>query len=187
MLEKYGVECNLLLEDGKEDRIRNSMASKIANGTFPTSKGQNELHEIIGGENNKLINLYCVDIYFKEEQIYIEYDGSGHNLSVKQGKITEEAQKKKDLIRYFILKKEGLKEIVFKNPKDKKLNSELILFLKEFAFVLLRGEESKNKDFYNRIVFNLDTQKIETKYWECSFEELKNNKDKYLNFIIENK
>lgn len=54
------------------------------------SKAQRKLHDILGGELNYPVKRFFVDIAFTDRKTCIEYDGSGHDLSVKIGRQTKE-------------------------------------------------------------------------------------------------
>ena len=121
-MEKYGVDNPSKNLEVKEKQRR----SLYENGTCPTSKAQKYIHKLIGGELNYPFEYYNVDIFLENLNIYIEYDGSGHNLNVKKGEITQEAFDKRNLIRYYYLKSKGLKMIQIINVKDKLPNDNTI-------------------------------------------------------------
>lgn len=142
-LERYGVITNLIMEEGKEERREKRNISLNKNQTVSTSKNQKKICEIVGGELNKVFGRYNVDIYYKDN-IYIEYNGSGHNLSVQKGKMTEKEFIQSEAIRYSYLKKDyNLKEIVFVNPKERKIPSnDIILKLVDYAYNFLQNPEN---------------------------------------------
>ncbi len=137
-LEKYGVECLLYLpsfhEHSREIDIERygvyhhlqnpEILSKqkdtfYKNGTCPTSKQQIYLHQLYGGELNYSFKMYNLDIFLPDEKINIEFDGSGHFLSVKRGSITKEEFDQKEIIRNNIIKREDYKVIRIISSKDK--------------------------------------------------------------------
>jgi hypothetical protein len=77
-------------------------------GLIPCSAPQKYLHELFGGELN-YDNKYVLDIAFPDEKIYIEFDGSGHDLSVRHGNFTQEEFDKREIKRYQTLKYDGWK------------------------------------------------------------------------------
>ncbi len=89
------------------------------NGTQKTSKQQHYLHKLYGGELNYPIKYYDVDICLLDEKLVIEYDGGGHNLSVKFGDYTQEEFDKRDIIRNAVIKKEGYRQIKIISKRDK--------------------------------------------------------------------
>ena len=78
------------------------------------------------------MTYYFLDGYFESEQIYFEYNGSGHDLSVQIGAITEKEFKAKETRRYHYLKTLGLKEFCVINTKKNKVpvNDEVMLKIK---------------------------------------------------------
>jgi very-short-patch-repair endonuclease len=122
-LEKYGVEYAMQNEIIKA----NAIATLYRNGNVNTSKQQLYLHSLLGGDINKAEGRYNLDIAFPDETIYIEYDGGGHNLQVKFGTMTEKEFKKKEMDRYFYLKRRGWKMIKITSPIDYLPSDEIIL------------------------------------------------------------
>lgn len=170
--EKYGADYYLLTKEGREKSKETNLIkygfdnpakneeikkktkqSLYENGNCPTSKAQFYLHDLIGGELNYPFEYYNVDIFLKEYNIYIEYDGSGHNLNVKKKEITQEEFDRKSLIRYYYLKKKGLKMIQIINETDKLPMDEIILKdIREGILFLNNGEDS-------HIIINWDKTK----------------------------
>lgn len=122
-IEKFGVEHISQAQEIRE-KVSNTF---YKNGTANTSKQQIYLHNIYGGKLNFPLGKLNIDICFPEEKIAIEYNGGGHNLQVKTGKITQEEFERREIIRNSILKKEGYKTITIISDKDK-LPSDKILF-----------------------------------------------------------
>lgn len=105
---KYGVDNVMQLSEVRE-KIALTLGSKQELESFisengkkyyryrgiPCSSNQLHLNELLGGELNGYISYYPVDLLFEEDKIYLEYNGTGHNLSVKKGKISKEEQDKK--------------------------------------------------------------------------------------------
>ncbi len=118
MLNKYGVENALQNDEIKQRAIKNRVITLYENNSVPTSKQQEYLHNLLGGILNYPEDCFNLDIAFPNEKIYIEYDGGGHDLAVKIGRITEKQLKREDMKRYFILKKLGWKQICIKSPND---------------------------------------------------------------------
>lgn len=108
---------------------------------------------------NYKIDYYYVDVFFEEEKIYLEYDGSGHKLSVENGEMTQDEFYKKEAIRRFYLKDKGLKEIRILNPKERKLPpDEQLLKIKQFCFNFLNiaGNEWIIIDLESKIIWTQD-------------------------------
>ena len=136
-LEKYGYE-NPSQSPIIRQKINNSF---IKNSTMTTSKQQLHIHTLVGGELNFQISKCFLDIAFPEDKIYLEYDGGGHNLSVKLGNVSQEEFDKKERNRYFLLKDYGYKEIRILCDSDKLIEDNYIVKFIEDAKHLLKNSE----------------------------------------------
>ena len=116
-LVKYGFSNANQSPEIKEKNLINRNKSVERNGTAPISKEQARLCELFGCKPNKLMTYYFLDGYFEKEQIYFEYNGSGHDLPVQIGTMTENEFKAKETRRYYYLKTLGLKEFCIINTK----------------------------------------------------------------------
>lgn len=85
-------------------------------GTFGrkinTSKQQIYINNLYNGKLNYRIGNYCVDILL-DSNVICEYDGLGHNMMVKLGKLTEEEFVEKEKERSNYLQKLGYKEFSY--------------------------------------------------------------------------
>lgn len=138
--EKYGVDNVMQLSEVRE-KIALTLGNKQELETFvsengkkyyrykgiPCSSNQLHLNKLFGGELNGYISYYPVDLLFEEEKIYLEYNGTGHNLSVKMGKISKEEQDEKEIKRYYFLKSKGYRQILFVSLTKRQLPSDEIL------------------------------------------------------------
>lgn len=127
-LEKYGVTSTLHIIEKREDIINKIMQSLSNNGTCKSSKQQRYLHNLLGGELNYYFKS-LLDIAFPDEMIYIEYDGSGHDLDIQIGKITKEEKSKKEIRRWYALFNRGWKEIRIISKNDYLPSDEIIIQL----------------------------------------------------------
>ena len=101
MIERYGYD-NAMKNKEIFKKAKNTYRERY--GCFPyfipTSKQQKLINGIVKGELNYFCNGYFLDIALLSDKIDIEYDGSGHDLSVKFGKMDYdtfiEKQKKRD-------------------------------------------------------------------------------------------
>ena len=156
-LKKFGVEYPLqnkeILKKTKCNVLEESFFERI------TSKQQKKIHNLFGGILNYQIYPYIVDIFFPEERIYFEYDGGGHNLSVKLKQKEEKQFEKEQEIRTLYLKDKGLKEfrIIDSSKKGKLLEDNDMRKIKNKAFNLLSKE-------YTSYIYNIDNN-TET-YWK---------------------
>jgi len=117
-IKKYGVKIPIQLDYIKQKAIKSLLLVKYKNGTIKSSTQQNLIHQIIGGELNYPIDNISLDIAFPNEKIYVEFDGSGHDLSVKYGDLSKEEFIRHELKRKYYLKNRGWKEIRIISIKD---------------------------------------------------------------------
>lgn len=183
MLEKYGETNPIFVPELKEKMIIHSKNSIIKKyGTYPASKNetiknkirqafvknsqnmipasrnQKYLCSLYNGMLNYNIGFYFLDIFLEDTLIDCEYDGSGHDLCVKLGNISESEFKIKEIKRYYYLKQRNIKlfKIIHKNseilPSDN-----LLINIKDYAINYL------SKNGCNWIIFDLDNNIIKTK------------------------
>jgi hypothetical protein len=144
--KKYG--CDWAMQNDKiKAKTRETMHQ---NGSVSTSRQQLYLHKLFGGILNYPIGFCSLDIAFPEEKIYVEYNGNGHNLSVKLGSMTEEQFKTREIKRYYFLKSKGWKVININSPYDY-LPQDNVLF-EEFA----KGLKWLSIDEYNHSHYNIN-------------------------------
>lgn len=167
-LVKYGFSNANQSPEIKEKNLINRNKSVERNGTAPISKEQARLCELFGCKPNKLMTYYFLDGYFEKEQIYFEYNGSGHDLPVQIGTMTENEFKAKETRRYYYLKTLGLKEFCVINIKKNKVpvNDEIMLKIKDFSFREIK------KDTINWVIVDFDNGILKTKFQEWTLEEL---------------
>lgn len=122
-LKKYGVEYALQSPDIREK----GMQSYYRNSSQMTSRQQLYLCNLYGGKLNYPVKYYNADICFPDEKFAIEFDGNGHDLCVKTGKVTQEEFKHKEIVRNLVFKNEGYKQMRIISQTNK-LPSDLILF-----------------------------------------------------------
>lgn len=117
-----------------------------------TSKQQILLHSLFGGIINKSIFPYFLDIFFEEEKIYFEYDGSGHEINIKMRNKTREWFDEKELKRELFLFEKGLKEFRIISKFDNIPDNEELMRIKNRAFDLLLNCE------FIKYVYDLDAK-----------------------------
>lgn len=177
MTNKYGVDNPMKVPEFRQKLAETLQASdefeiiKRSDGNeyitykkIPVSQNQYHFWELYGGKLNELLcYTYSVDILL-ENNIYFEYNGTGHSLSVKLGKKTKEEFQKEEAKRYYILKQKGYKQFVFKSETTNNIpNDDVLLKIKEFAFDYL------SKEGHNWIEFDYDNYIIKTKEGEIDF------------------
>lgn len=97
------------------------------NGTAPCSNQQRIIHGLIGGELNYPVDKLSLDIAFPDDKVYVEYDGSGHDLVLKFGAMSENDFIAKEIMRFEFLKSRGWKCVLIKSPKDYLPNEDQII------------------------------------------------------------
>lgn len=132
-IEKYGVEYPQQNKEIKQKTIN----TLLKNGTTKTSKQQLYLNKLFNGNlnyNDKTTGSFILDIAFPEDKIYIEYNGGGHDLRVKTGFMTKGQFQRKEMDRYYFLKRSGWKQIKIESTRDYLPLDEILL--KEFNCAL---------------------------------------------------
>jgi len=142
--EKYGVENISQIDDIK---IKKS-ETFYKNGSVRTSRQQRYIHQLFGGILNYSNSTPSLDVAFPENKIYIELNGSGHDLCVKMGQMTEQTFKQKELKRYQYLKRRGWKGIFINTPVDYLPSDEILLEEYNKALEWLKSDE-KYHSHYN--------------------------------------
>lgn len=157
-IKKYGVDHHMKNPEIKEKVLKKIYESKKYINKINFSKNQKYICDLFNGELNYMFVPYCVDMFFPEKNIYLEYDGTGHDMCVKKHGMSEEAFKKREIIRYKFLKEKGLKEIRIVSLTSNKLpTDDLLLKIKRYSFDFLKNTNQ------NWIIFNLDEGIIKTK------------------------
>lgn len=122
-LERYGVDNVSQCEHVKLKKAR----TFYENQTVATSKQQRYLWHLLGGIINYSNNTPTLDIAFVDEKIYIEYNGSGHDLCVKLKSMSEVDFQNRERARYYYMKKLGWKAIIIESPRDYLPSDDVIL------------------------------------------------------------
>lgn len=114
-----------------ENRVKNNQGYK-PNGSIgfyngiPASKMQISIANQLGGKINfPISDIGYIDILL-DNNICIEYDGGGHNLSVKIGKISQEEFDIKESKRNSRLIENGYKILKIVNTKDLQFDTKII-------------------------------------------------------------
>lgn len=147
MREKYGCEYTLQ-SPSLRDKVNSTLKSHGKEMVY-TSRQQKHLHKIYGGELNHLIGSFFVDLFFPENNICLEYDGSGHDLHVKLGIVSREDFDRKEKERVDFLIEKGYRIIKLISKTDKLPSDTKLLEIKDMCF-----DKIQNNVFYS---YNLDT------------------------------
>lgn len=114
VMRKYGVGNISQLDEVKIKKAE----TFYRNGSVKTSRQQKYLHELFGGELNYACDTPSLDIAFPERKIYIEFNGSGHDLCVKNGQMSQDDFDSRERRRYYYLKQLGWKGIFIYSQQD---------------------------------------------------------------------
>ena len=136
-IERYGAEYIPPLEETKQKVKQTNLKNcgyesymqspeflekwfaKNGSDFAKSSKQQQYLCNLYNGVLNYPFRCFALDIYLPEDKLDIEFDGSGHRMSISLGSITEEDFEKKELYRNVALNKEGYKQMRIISSKDK--------------------------------------------------------------------
>lgn len=162
-LANYGVDnpykSDIVIKDIQQKRVK----TMYENGTQTSSRSQCYICDELNGKLNYPIDTQCLDIAFPSEKLYIEYDGSGHDLCTKLSNITEEEFEEKELKRYYYLKNRGWKMIRIISTKDCVPEKSIL----DKMLIISREHFNKNHTW---IKFDIDNNKVITSAKEEDFD-----------------
>jgi len=151
-LNRYGYEYPMQSELVKQKSLINM--SKF-NG-IQSSKQQNYLNTIFNGEINFVDSStkgFAIDIALIDDKIAIEYDGSGHRLSILFGDKTEDEFNLSEIRRTIILKRNGWKQIRIVSLNDYLPNKNILIEMLSFAKMYFNSGHSS-------ITFDIDNSNV---------------------------
>jgi len=158
-LNKYGARCSVLVPQIK-DKILKSL---YKNNTAPRSIQQEYLSNLYNYELNYLVDNCFLDMANINEKIYVEYDGSGHDLSIRLGRMTQKQFDIKEINRGYYLAKLGWKRINIISQKDKLPSDNTLLLMLDYAKDYLLTNHSWIK-------FDIDNHKIITSQYKINVD-----------------
>ena len=174
-MAKYGVE-NVM----QSPEILEKWFAKNGSNFVKSSRQQQYICNLYNGILNYPFKCFALDIYLLEDNLDIEYDGSGHKMSIYFGNVTEEEFEMKELYRNTALKREGYKQMRIISTKDLLPNDIILLQMLEQT----RQYFSKYPQ-HSWIEFNIDTSSIRNAEYKdgisYNFGELRTIKDSDLN------
>ena len=91
------------------------------------SSPQSHIAEILNGELNYRLGKYFLDIFLANDNICIEYDGSGHDLSVLMGMKSKEEFKEEEQAREDFILNNGIKIIRLISKTDNLPKDDLLI------------------------------------------------------------
>jgi hypothetical protein len=144
--DKYNVENASYIDEVKMKRNK----TMYTNQTKISSRQQQYLNKLYKGilnySDGTIPNL---DIAFPEYKIYIEYNGSGHELSVKYNNMTKTEFIEREKRRYYYLRKIGWKGVFIKSECDYLPSDEILL--QEYNNALIWFQSNDNGHFHYNI------------------------------------
>lgn len=146
-MERYGVYHHLQ----NSEILAKQKATFYKHGTCLTSKQQNYICNLYKGILNFPVKHYNADIYLSDNNLIVEYDGSGHSLSVIRGNLTQEEFDQKEIIRNNIIKREGYKQMRIISSRDLLPSDQVLLQMLSDTI-----EYFSNYPDHSWIEFNID-------------------------------
>lgn len=150
MIKRYGYSCTMHIPEirkrieetnlkryncrsslGSNKIRRKSIQTKFKNNSVPTSIQQIYICNLYNGLLNYPCSYYNLDICF--DNLDIEYDGSGHELTVTLGKINKHDFDVKQIIRDKIVKSYGYKIIRYISNTDKLPEDNVLLNILNYS------------------------------------------------------
>ena len=92
--------------------------TKNGSNFVKSSRQQQYLCNLYNGILNYPFKCFALDIFLPEDKLDIEFDGSGHKMSVFLGGISEKDFHMKEIYRNIAIKKEGYKQMRIISSKD---------------------------------------------------------------------
>lgn len=149
-LERYGYE-NLM----QSPEFLEKWFAKNGSNFVKSSRQQQYLCSLYNGILNHAFKCFALDIYLPDDKLDIEFDGSGHKMSVSLGNVTEEEFERRELYRNIAIKNAGMKQMRIVSYKDKLPSDEILLQMLEYA-----RKYFSDYPQHSWIEFNLDTSSI---------------------------
>lgn len=162
-LKRYGVEYLMQNKEYARKVTIKRNKNMYKNGTAPCSTQQKYLHSLLGGELNYPVGRSMLDIGFVEELIFIEYNGSGHTLSVEFGDMTLEQFNIKEMNRNYYLSNKGWKRIQIISTKDYLPSDEIIISL------IKKAKEYLNTG-HSWFEINIDEEKLKCSQYKIDYD-----------------
>lgn len=144
-MERYGVKNPSQNDDIKQKRNK----TFYQNGTIRTSKQQKYICTLYQGILNYEIDWYFVDVYLETDNIGVEIDGSGHNLSVIMGQVDNDDFLKKEKKREDYLLNHSIKLIRIISKRDYYPSDQVLLQMLENAKTYFNNN-------CNLVIFDID-------------------------------
>lgn len=151
-LARYGVEHYSQLPEHRQKMS----AFFLENNEPPSSVGQNHICQLVNGKLNYRCHGFFLDTLY-EDWLDIEYNGTGHDLSVKFGLLTQEEFDKKERQRKAAIFGYGYKMLILyysQSKRDYLPEDEVLVLILGSAISRLRNEN------IHELTIDLDTLTI---------------------------
>ncbi len=151
-LARYGVEHYSQLPEHRQKMS----AFFLENNEPPSSVGQDHICQLVGGKLNYRCHGFFLDVLY-ENWLDIEYNGTGHDLSVKFGLLPQEEFDKKERQRKAAIFGYGYKMLILYYSQSKRDNlpkDDLLVPVLELAIFRLKQED------IHELTIDLDTLTI---------------------------
>lgn len=176
-LKTYGVTHPMKIKQIAKSRFKKMVITKYKNGSGISSRQQDYIGELVDGDVNYPFEGLSLDIKLDDKK-FIEYDGSGHDLSVKHGEISESGFIIKEKRRKYFLTSNGWKEIRIISKKDFLPNDDVIKRMVDEANIYLDSGHSWIK-------YDIDNDKVICSQYDRNYDfgELRKIKEEDLERI----
>lgn len=159
-LERYGYA-----NPSSSPEIREKVAKKkYERGSQTSSAQQRHICDLLKGQLNYPFRKYFIDVAFPDEKIAVEYNGSGHDLSVRMGQLTCSKFTQNETYRKKQLYQEGWRLITIISHSDELPDDHTLLTLTAFARGLLNER--------HWVEIDLDMSLVRTSQQTYPFEQL---------------
>ena len=161
-MNTYGVSHPMKDKNIAKKRIKKGMKTKYRNGTAPSSRQQEYIGKLFNGEVNFPVDNIWLDIKLNNTT-FLGYDGSGHELRVSIGGMSQEKFDNEEMRRKYFLASKGWREIRIISKKDLLPSDIVIRHLVEYSMKYLDSGHSWIK-------FDIDNNKIICSQYEKTYD-----------------
>lgn len=127
--DHYGVYNAFQSKELREKIVK----TLYENSSQKSSSQQTYICNLYHGVLNYPVKYYSADIYLKNGNMTIEYDGGGHNLNVITSRETQEEHDQKEIIRNNVIKRAGYNQMRIISSKDLLPSDDVLLQMLERA------------------------------------------------------
>ena len=174
-MNKYGVPHPMMDKNIARKRIKKMVITKYKNGSGVSSRQQDYIAKLVKGDINYPVDGLSLDIRINQNT-FIEYDGSGHDLRVQHNEMTREEFDLKEIKRKYFLISQGWREIRIISTKDLLPSDNVLL-------ELIHNSLDYLNEGHSWIKIDIDSNKLICSQYEkdYNFGELRKITEKDLN------